>query len=139
MARRKNSAKDALPQRLDQSPKFKEDVYSAEYAGYLVCDLTAAHEKELESYRPTAAEILTWQQEMCDSGFKVVGVYSKDGASVRAEIHDMDRESDMAGWRLSAFADNYPDATVVLMFKYTRILGGDLSIAQTERPKRRFG
>jgi len=139
MARRKGTAKDAMAARKDALPTKRQDIYTAEYAGYLVCDLTTAHEKELDAFKPTAGEILTWQQELVDSGFKLIGVYSKDGASVRAELHDMDVTSDTAGWRLSSFADNFLDAVVVLYYKYSVILGGDLSLASQTREKRRWG
>lgn len=139
MSRKKNSAREAQSERSNVIPGRRPEIYTAEYAGYLVCDLTVAHEKQLEAYTPSWEELGVWQSEMVDSGLKVVQVFSKDGASVRVELHDMDKSSEYAGWRLSAFAENLYDALVVLKFKQEKILNGDWSLAATERQARRFG
>lgn len=139
MSRRKNSAKLRQQERADVIPSKRPEIYTAEYAGYLVCDLTAAHEKELEQLVVKAEELLSFQDEMVDSGYKLVYCYSKDGASVRAELHDLDNTSDTAGWRLSSFADTPTEALVVLRYKYTVVLGSDLSNASRTRTARRFG
>ena len=139
MAKRQGSAKTAQAARVDTLPSRRPEIYTAEYAGYLVCDLTVAHEKALETYTPTYEELYTWQSEMVDSGLKLVATYSKDGASVRAELHDMDKSSDYAGWRLSSFAEDLYTALSILMYKHKVVLSEDWSLAGTERQKRRYG
>jgi len=139
MARGKNSAKVAQEGRANVIHTKRPEVYTAEYAGYLVCDLTAAQEKALEEYTLSPDATLLWVGEMVDSGLKLVLTYSKDGASVRAELHDMDKASDFAGWRLSSFAEGTYEALVVLHYKHMVILEQDWSRAATERSHRRFG
>lgn len=139
MARKQNSAREQQKARADVLPTHRKEVYTAEYAGYLVCDLNANHEKALEKHVLDAPSLFAWLQEMVDSGYKLVLTYSKDGASVRAELHDMDKDSDLAGWRLSSFAEDVHDALLVLHFKHTQILSGDWSLASRERSARRFG
>jgi len=139
MARNARQAKQNMGARADVIPTKRPEVYKAEYAGYLVCDLLEKHDKELEKFKPSEAEIFTWLEEQVDSGRKLVLTYSKDGASVRAELHEMHIDDDLAGWRLSAFADCVINALIVLYFKDTVILSGDWSLAARERSKRGYG
>lgn len=139
MSRKKNSAKEAMGERANVIHTKRAEVYTAEYAGYLVCDLTAAQETGLDSFIRTPEQMVTWLGEMVDSGLKLVVTYSKDGASVRAELHDMDATSDFAGWRLSSFAESTYDALVILCYKHTVILEEDWSRAATSRTRRKFG
>jgi hypothetical protein len=139
MARTNRSASQQREERANVIHTKRPEVYNAEYAGYLVCDILAKDEKALETYTPSWEALGIWQSEMVDTGFKVVTVFSKDGASVRAELHDMDKESDHAGWRLSSFADELYSALVILHYKQTVLLNGDWSLAQKERTKRRYG
>lgn len=139
MARRNGSASDHREERANVIHTRRPEIYNAEYAGYLVCDLLAKDEKALDTHTPSWEVLGIWQTEMVDSGFKVVIVFSKDGASVRAELHDMDKTSDHAGWRLSSFADELYTALVILHYKHTVLLGGDWSLAQKERSRRRYG
>lgn len=124
---------------MDVLPQQRPEIYTAEYAGYLVCDLTVAHEKALETYTPSYEELYLWQSEMVDSGLKVVTTFSKDGASVRSELHDMDKTSPHAGWRLSSFAEDLYTALTILMYKHKVVLSEDWSLAATQRTKRRYG
>jgi len=139
MARNRRSATNERKERANVLPRQREQIYDAEYAGYLVCDLTAENEKQLEKQAISVPDLFSWMGEMVDSGLKLVVVPSRDGASFRAELHDMDSTSDFAGWRLSAFAEDYHSALLVLYFKHVSILSGDWSGAARERASRRFG
>lgn len=139
MARNNRSAAKSKVERENVLYTKRPEIYKAEYAGYLVCDLSEKHEKELEKFTPAYEEVFTWLEERIDSGYKLVLTYSKDGASVRAELHDMDVNSDLAGWRLSSFADNVYNALIVLYYKDTVVLSNDWSMAAQVRTKRAYG
>lgn len=139
MARNNRSAKEKQQERANVIPTKRPEIYTAEYAGYLVCDLLEKHEKELETYSLTFEELLTWMEQLVDSGYKIIQTFSKDGASVRVELHQMDRDDDLAGWRLSAFADSLFNALTVLHYKQERILGGDWTLAAQSRNRRTYG
>lgn len=96
----------------------KGSVKKVEWQGFLLCNLTPEHKKELAAQAETDEVNLSTLCEVAESGYKIGLSYSSAADAFVATLQDVDVESDFAGYMLSGWGSTPETAIRSLLFKH---------------------